>query len=271
VVNSVQRMVRPRKTGHAGTLDPLADGVLLTCVGAATRLVPYLQQMQKCYRAGFRLGCTSNTDDIEGEINELPDAVAPTLDELQRVTEAMVGTIEQRPPAFSALKLNGRRAYKLAREGKKVELQPRPVVIHSLEIIRYAYPSLELDITCGSGTYVRAIGRDVAASVANGAVMTSLTRTAIGHFRAEDGLELENLDPASLDQNLLPMVLAVADLNQVELIGSEIEHLRHGMPIENRWPVHDDEFAGISGDGRLVAILTGSGDDQIRPLRNFPD
>jgi len=152
VVDRVQRLVKPAKVGHAGTLDPLASGVLVLGIGPATRLVEYVQEMPKHYRATFLLGRTSTTEDVDGDVTELDGAVPPKRERLERVAEEMTGEIEQRPPIYSALKVSGRRAYDLARAGGRVELAPRTVRIDRLEIVRYEYPELCLDVTCGGGT-----------------------------------------------------------------------------------------------------------------------
>src|SRR5436309_1327485 len=133
VVNRVQRLVRPHKVGHAGTLDPLATGVLVLAVGPATRLVEYIQQMPKMYQSAFLLGRTSDTEDIEGNVTELSEPPIPNRKEIVSAISSFVGTIEQRPPAYSALKVAGRPAYKLARRGEEPQLAPRPVVVHSIE------------------------------------------------------------------------------------------------------------------------------------------
>src|SRR5262249_44412103 len=156
------------------------------CVGQATRLIQYVQRMPKHYRATFLLGQRSDTDDVEGEIQPSENACEPSRAALDRVLPQFVGEIAQRPPAHSAIKVAGWRAYKLARQGKAVSLAARPVVIHRLAIGRYAYPELEVEIECGSGTYVRALGRDIAASLGTAAVMATLERTAIGPFCVED-------------------------------------------------------------------------------------
>lgn len=165
-VDRVQRRV-PRKTkvGHAGTLDPLAEGVLLICVGRATRLIPYIHLLSKSYHATFQLGCESVTEDTEGELIARPADPQPTLEQIQSVLPSFLGEIMQRPPKFSALKVDGTRAYKLARGGNEVELAPRPIQVNALSVIRYEYPDLVLDIDCGTGTYVRSLGRDIAESL----------------------------------------------------------------------------------------------------------
>ncbi len=214
IVDRVARLAGPAKVGHAGTLDPLASGVLVIGIGQATRLVEYVQRMPKTYRAEFLLGRTSTTEDVEGEITLLDDAPRPTLDELARAAGSLVGTIEQRPPAFSALKVEGRRAYALARAGQSVELAPRSVRIDRLEVTGYEYPTLSLEIECGSGTYVRSLGRDLAQRVGTGAVMSALVRTAIGPFEIASAVDVDTLTRETLAAAVLPAVLAVSAVDE---------------------------------------------------------
>ena len=159
-VDVVQRLARPVKAGHAGTLDPLATGVLVVCVGGATHLIEYVQRMPKRYTATFLLGRQSPTEDVEGAVVELPHAPVPAGEQIEAAAQRFVGRIDQRPPAFSALKIHGRPAYKLARQGRPVTLQPRPVELYRIEVKSYRYPELILEVECGGGTYVRSLGRD---------------------------------------------------------------------------------------------------------------
>ena len=188
-------LVPGEKAGHAGTLDPLASGVLVIALGAATRLIEYVQREPKQYRAQFFLGRSSPTDDTDGQVTALEAPPVPSRDEIVAAAASLVGTIEQRPPAYSALKVHGRRAYELARRGQHVELAPRPVTIYRLDVTRYEYPELELDIECSSGTYVRAIGRDLAERVRTKAVMSALIRQAVAAAMRELG---EGADVARL-------------------------------------------------------------------------
>ncbi len=269
-VNRVQRMVRPHKVGHAGTLDPLARGVLVLCLGQATRLIPYIQRMHKSYRGEFLLGRESDTEDVEGSIRELQDPLIPTREELAAALPRFRGRIEQVPPAYSALKVQGRRAYDLARQGQSVELAARTIEIHELTIVEYAYPHLTLDIRCGSGTYVRSLGRDLARAVGSGAVMSALQRTAIGPFQLSEACPVETLTTESLNKWLLPAALAVAGLTQVQLSDAELARLQRGQKIEDRFQLTCDEAAGLRPDGQLAVLLTRSTETgQLRPLRNF--
>jgi tRNA pseudouridine55 synthase len=279
VVDRVQRLVRPAKAGHAGTLDPLASGVLVVCVGAATRLIEFVQRQPKRYTGTFLLGRHSTTEDIEGEVTQLADARQPTRDELQAAAQRLVGTISQRPPQFSALKVAGRRAYDLARRGEKVDLAPRDVKIYQCRLAEYEYPRLVLEIECSGGTYVRSLGRDLAESVGSCAVMSALVRTAIGHFQLEAGWPLERLDAITLGQALLPPAEAVRGLATRVLTSDEAARIARGqtiaalasrptdnVPTDN---VPTDEFAAFDEQGRLVSILGHRDDGSLGPLRNL--
>ncbi len=260
VVNRVQRLGGRMKAGHAGTLDPLASGVLVVCLGAATRLVHYVQAMPKHYRATFLLGRESPTEDVEGPITPREDAPVPSLDQLRAAAAALTGEIQQRPPAFSALKVRGRRAYDLARAGESVDLRPRPVTIYRLEIQRYDYPELDLRIECSSGTYVRSLGRDLAASLGTAAVMARLTRTAVGSFRLEDAVPLDRLGPANWHGFLAPPLRAVEALPRMTLAEEELGRLRMGQAIVlDATAPAAAEVAAMGPDGQLAAILSPRG------------
>ncbi len=260
VVNRVQRLGRRLKAGHAGTLDPLATGVLVVCLGPATRLAPYVQAMRKEYHATFLLGRESPTEDVEGPVTLQAQAPVPSLEQLRAAAAALTGEIQQRPPAFSALKVQGRRAYDLARAGKTVDLPPRPVTIYRLEIQRYEYPELELRIECSAGTYVRSLGRDLAASLGTVAVMSRLTRTAVGSFRVEDAIVLDRLDSHDWFECLVPPLRAVEALPRVMLRHEELLRLQRGQTIVGDFLAGaGEEVAALGPDGQLAAILSRRG------------
>jgi tRNA pseudouridine55 synthase len=274
VVDLVQRLVRPAKVGHAGTLDPLARGVLVLGIGQATRLVEYVQEMPKHYRTTFLLGRTSTTEDVEGDVTKLPAAVPPSREKLEQAARQLRGEIEQRPPAFSALKVDGRRAYDLARSGREVELAPRRVRIDRLDIVRYEYPELCLDIVCGGGTYVRSLGRDLAEHAGTAAVMAALERSSIGHFTIADAVDPESLTADNLARHLLPAVLAVRGLMPERIVSSaECERLRHGLPIQFSVAAPKEQAercAAIDSEDRLVAIVVRAPGGPWRPIKTFP-
>ena len=229
VVNIVQRLIRPGKTGHAGTLDPLATGVLVCPVGHGTKLIEYVQRLPKTYKAKFVLGKRSDTEDVEGNVETLVDPPQPTREEIEAALPMFVGTISQVPPAFSALKVAGKRAYDLARQGKEVKLAAREIEVYSFTILAYHYPDLWVEIQCGSGTYVRSLGRDLAQMLGTEAVMAELTRTAIGDFRVEDAVRpTMAFDLATIEQSLSPTVRAVQGLPQVTIGREEIVRLAQG-------------------------------------------
>lgn len=270
VVNHVQRLIRPHKVGHAGTLDPMATGVLVICVGQATRLNQFVQQVTKTYLATFQLGRSSATEDTEGEIIELADPPRPTPAELQEVLHQFHGRIMQRPPAFSALKVKGERAYSRARRGERVRLEPRPVHIERLELVNYRYPELMLKITCGSGTYVRSLGRDIAEAVGSAAVMSSLRRTAVGPFLVDQALELDELSLQTLEKKMLPATLAVEHLPRIEVSSEETERLGHGQFIEGSLPADHQLAAAVDSAGDLVALVASVSPGKLKPHRFFP-
>lgn len=274
-VDVVKRLVRPAKTGHAGTLDPLATGVLVVCVGAATRLIEYVQRMPKRYRAKFRLGQSSPTEDIEGQIAYYPEAPRPSLEELHCAAARLTGEIMQRPPAFSALKVQGRRAYDLARAGRDVELQPRPVTIYRLDVAHYDYPELALEIECSSGTYVRSLGRDLAESLGTHAVMSELQRTAIGGFRVEQACTPDRLSRETLADWLLPPERAVEALPAVRFDARQTRRILQGLSVARDNATSEELLAGVEHaafgpDGRLIGIAARLPDGAWRAVRNLP-
>jgi len=271
VVDQVLRLVKPTKVGHAGTLDPLASGVLVIGIGNATRLVEYVQQMPKQYRATFLLGRSSDTEDVDGEVTLVASAPEPPREAIERAAAALTGNISQRPPAYSALKVSGKRAYALARAGEDVELAPRQVQIHRLDLVRYEYPELCLEVECGSGTYIRSLGRDLADSVGTAAVMSVLVRTAIGSFNIEYARDPKSLTRENLAEFLLPPETALNALMKQRVVTSpEISQLRNGLSIAAQGHT-DSQYAALDEMGRLVAILERCPDGSFGPAKYFPD
>ncbi|MBX9791145.1 MAG: tRNA pseudouridine(55) synthase TruB [Pirellulales bacterium] len=269
VVDRVARLVRPAKAGHAGTLDPLATGVLVVCIGQATRLIEYVQRMPKSYRATLLFGRSSPTDDIEGPIVLEDEPRIPSLELVTAAAARFIGTIQQRPPDYSAVRVGGRRAYDLARRGQALDLPPRPVQIHDLRIVTYEYPELVFDVDCGSGTYVRSLVRDLAAALETTAVMSALVRTAIGDFKLADACPLETLNPETLAARLLPMRAAVVALPEILLSDEEVQRIVRGQSIQRPAASGDSEWAAINATGELLAILARRVDGALGPTRVF--
>lgn len=268
VVNTVQRLVKPAKAGHAGTLDPLATGVLVVCVGPATRLIEYVQRMPKSYRAEFRLGCSSPSDDVETEVSEIVHAPQVELADIEAVLPRLTGPIEQRPPAYSAKKVSGRRAYKLARAGEQLVLPAARVEIYELAIEAFAYPRLQLFVRCSSGAYVRAVGRDLAELLGTGAVMSALQRTAIGGFQIANAILPSDLSRSNLPEALTDPLAAVDHLPRYVVSDEALADLKHGR-LFGAPPGEASEYAGVSASGQLVAILRRTPEQLLRPARNF--
>lgn len=281
-VDRVQRYLRPTKVGHAGTLDPLASGVLLIAVGAATRLIPYLHRFPKTYFAEFQLGLSSPSDDLETPCDPVRLSEGITEAEIQRQLQSFSGPIQQRPPAYSAVKLCGQRAYRRARRGESVELTSRTVIIHQADVVRWQTPRLQIALTCSTGTYVRSLGRDLAERLGTSAVMTSLVRTSVGPFTLEHATPLDELSPDVIGTRLAPAVMAVESLPRQMLTESELRDVFHGRPliISPQWmlgvsPVPTDdqaqpgEWAAVDEQNQLVAIMEVRADGRSWPASVF--
>lgn len=186
------------KVGHTGTLDPKATGVLVLCLGKATKLAMEITASDKEYIAEVTLGATSTTDDTEGEIEESKINVQPSEADIQNTLSLFTGTFDQMPPDFSAIKVKGQRAYKAARKGKKIELEPRSVTVHEIELLEYKWPVLKLRIRCGKGFYVRALARDIGQKLEVGGYLSALQRTRVGHFSIDEAITIEEADESKL-------------------------------------------------------------------------
>ena len=193
------------KVGHGGTLDPLASGVLVVLCGRATRLCDRVMAGPKRYRARVDLSAFTTTDDREGERTEVFVAEPPDERRVREAAARFVGQIMQRPPAFSAMKVGGKRAYALARKGESVLLEPRPVFVEAVEVLAYAWPHLDLDIRCGKGVYIRSIARDLGGALGTGGSLASLRRTAVGGFTIEQAIPMEELPRTLRQADLLPV------------------------------------------------------------------
>lgn len=207
LLNKVKRLLpRGTKLGHAGTLDPLASGVLVAMVGKYTKLCERVMGQPKQYRAVIRLGATSATDDAEGPITPFESHVTPpTPEQVDQVLLRFLGTIEQLPPAFSALKVGGKRACDRVRAGETVELKPRPIRIDAIARIDYVWPDLSILVDCGRGTYIRSLARDIGGALGVGGYLAGLERTRVGAFRIEESVSLETLVEQGVDGFLVDL------------------------------------------------------------------
>ena len=257
-VNQVASCFKKVKVGHAGTLDPLASGVLVVCVGAATRLIESVQEMAKTYRVVIRLDATSDTLDADGEVVGHPSPIIPSLDDIERALGRQTGLIEQMPPAFSALKVNGVRAYALARKGETVALTPRTVRIDRITILRYEWPKVELEVECGGGTYIRSIARDLGEAIGCGGLVEVLVRSRIGPFTLESAIATEELTAETILGQLRPALEAVPQMAQIVLTPDQLLEVSLGRAIRVAPFAITEEspsnVALLNPDGLLVAI-----------------
>jgi tRNA pseudouridine55 synthase len=201
VVAKIRNKLNVKKVGHTGTLDPQATGVLVLCIGKATKLIERLIGADKEYQCDITFGATSNTDDADGEVTPREDAREVPITLVQEALKDFEGTFDQMPPQFSAKKIQGKRAYELARKGKVAELKPATVKVHQLELIDYKWPVLKLKIFCGKGFYVRSLARDLGEKLGVGGHLSFLRRTRVGNFSIERAVTVEEADA----KHLLPM------------------------------------------------------------------
>ena len=237
-----------RKVGHAGTMDPLARGLLPICVGQATRLMDYLIAGSKQYRMDIRLGAVTNTYDAEGEVVESGEASGITRDQLEPAIESFVGVIQQIPPMYSAIKVQGQRLYKLARAGKEIEREARTVEIHRIQILEFAPPSLTLLVDCGRGVYMRSLAHDLGQVLGCGGYVTDLERLRCGGFEAEDSVTLEQLElvadsvPNGWVEHLQPVDAVLRKLRTLAVGPSAKQHLLNGQSVSSAQHPVDAEY-----------------------------
>jgi tRNA pseudouridine55 synthase len=287
VVSRTRRAVGTRKVGHAGTLDPMATGLLVLGVNSSTRLLTYLVGLDKEYLATIRLGASTNTDDAEGEVTvvaapEAVDALIPL--DLEIAIGELTGAIQQVPSSVSAIKVDGKRAYARAREGEVVELAPRAVTVSSFDIIGHEliaehtadgprqYWDVSVRVECSSGTYIRALARDLGRALGVGGHLTSLRRTKVGPFDVEHATSIEEL---KVDSLLSPASVATTLFPSHALDAQQALDLEHGKRIdapklaERAQAGYSGPVAAIAPDGRLVGLIEPIG-QQARVLVNFP-
>ncbi len=256
VVNKVRRVAGMRRIGHTGTLDPLATGLLIICLGRATRLAEYLIGQRKRYEASIRLGQETDTFDAEGTIvDEKPLEV--TVSQIRGAMDSFRGEINQVPPAYSAVKIAGQPLYKRARQGEAVTRPERKVTIYEFNLQRWQPPYLEVCIVCSSGTYIRSIAHDLGQALGCGGYLADLRRLAIGNFTIQDALPLQELKPENLDTYLQPIDAAVRHLPHLILDRAEATRLFHGLSIPVRIGQPAEPLVRAYDErGQFVGILT---------------
>lgn len=266
VVAKTRGILRERKVGHAGTLDPMATGLLVLAVGRVTRLLRFLQDLPKVYEATMMLGVATDTLDADGAVlsrEEMPVSQA----DVETAMERFVGNIHQVPPMVSALKIDGRRLHELAREGKEVERAPRPVTIHDLELTDFSpsnYPEVGFRVRCSKGTYVRTLADDVGRSLGGHAHLTALRRTNNGSLSAGDAVTIEELqahaDAGTAGEVLLTPADALRDVAAYNIDDSLVAAVRNGVAIAGHgMDVPEGSFVRVMHDGELLAMYRSNG------------
>ena len=273
VVNKVRWAMDAKKAGHAGTLDPEATGVLAIALGEATKTVPFITDALKAYTFTVRLGMSTNTDDAEGEVIATSD-LRPDDDAIKAALGAFIGDVMQVPPQFSAVKVDGERAYKKARDGEEMTLAARPLWVEELLLVdRPDEDHAVLEMTCGKGGYVRSIARDLGAALGCYAHVKSLRRVWSGPFQASEGVTLDQVDAmaktAELDAYLQPLEVGLTDLPEVRCLAESIAKLRNGNPASViASGIEYGEEVWASYDGKAIAVGTYRG-GEIQPSRVF--
>jgi tRNA pseudouridine55 synthase len=269
------------KAGHAGTLDPMASGVLLVLVGQAVRISEYVMDLPKTYRATVRLGVSTDTYDAEGAPTHESRSVDVSVHDLEEALRAFMGEIKQTPPVHSAVKVAGKPAYRLARQGATVTLASRPVRIDRLTLMRFEPPEVEIEVECGKGTYIRSLAHDLGQALGCGAHLAALARTRIGTFAVESANSLDDLKRAfeSTDWRdlLLPIDCGLSHLPAVTLHIEDEKDIRHGLAVridEDRLAgvplVDDGQYRAYAEDGGLVGIIRYESETGLwRPRKVF--
>lgn len=259
VVQAIRNGTNLRRAGHTGTLDPRASGVLVILVGPAVRLSEYVSASDKRYQAIIRLGGSTDTFDAEGLVTPTKYPVSVTEAQFEEALKTFVGEIEQTPPPYSAVKVQGRKAYEMAREGEEVELAPRKITVHHLEVLEWTPPEVVIDVHCSSGTYVRSLANDLGVMLGCGAYLVGLRRTKSGRFSLRDAVPLRKLQEAFTAGNwyqyLIPAAEALGDWTAVELSPDEVEGVRHGHRVKVAGEATETKVRGVSTQGELVALM----------------
>lgn len=263
VVNAVRFGTGIRRAGHTGTLDPRASGVLVILVGPAVRLSEFVSASDKRYQAVIRLGAATDTFDADGRFTRMPvENMDVTESEFEEALSTFVGEISQTPPPYSAIKIKGRRAYDMARKGETVEIQPRLINVHSLEMLEWAPPEVVVDIHCSSGTYVRSLANDVGEKLGVGGYLVGLRRTKSGRFSLREATPLRKLQEAfkngSWYQYLIPAAEALGEWPSIELTPEQVISIAHGHRIPadpSITPGPRNLARGVSMAGELVALM----------------
>lgn len=275
VVNTTRRLLNANKNGHAGTLDPFATGVLPIAFGEATKIIPFVTDGNKAYEFTLKFGAATNTDDIEGEITQTSSFI-PSKEEILKILPSFIGEIEQTPPMYSAIKINGERAYKLARAGQEIDMPKRTVRIFSLELSNQTAPdSFHFKVSCSKGTYVRALGRDIALKLNTVGHLTELRRTKCGFFCIDDTILLENFKnmvyEGAWQDSLLPIQTPLRDIAALAVSAEDAVKLRlgQGLSAQKYGVLGSAQTLVAAYDGDCLTALVRIDGKKISPIRVF--
>jgi tRNA pseudouridine55 synthase len=279
VVAKLRGILKQKKIGHTGTLDPMAEGVLLVCLGNATKMCELLTEKNKTYTCTMILGCTSDTEDSTGKITQVTEDY-PDVKLVTDTINSFVGDYMQIPPMYSAIKVGGKKLYELAREGKVIERTPRPVTIHSIDIISIELPQVTFSVSCSKGTYIRSLCRDIGERLGCGAIMSRLVRTEVKGFLAKDALTLSDVERLRDEGGLLNYVLGtdmlIPEAPKLHINKSGEKLLANGNKltadnfVENE--LYTEDYVRVyDSEGRFAALYqmdtTGK---QYKPFKMFP-
>jgi len=266
VVSVLKHHLHPSKIGHAGTLDPLATGVLPIALGKATRLIPYVMEKQKTYQFTIKWGIETDSDDLAGQQITTSDKI-PTETEIKSVLPQFTGEIMQTPSAFSALRVNGKRAYELAREGQEVQIHPRPIIIYNLHILNITSDTATFEVQCSKGTYVRTLAHDISHALGTVGVVTMLRRTACLPFDLTEAIALDDIKSEKItveNLKLIPMENVLQDIPKLFLSATEIQRLTHGqrlsiLKLEKPQPLSDDGVYCVQVTNKICGLVRKHG------------
>lgn len=279
VVAKMRGILKQKKIGHTGTLDPDAEGVLPVCLGSATKLCDMLTDKDKEYVAVMRLGVVTDTQDLSGTVIS-QNEVKATLQEVEKAIMSFVGNYEQIPPMYSALKVNGKKLYEIARQGLEIEREPRSIMIHEIEIINRNLPDIEFRVSCSKGTYIRTLCHDIGKKLGCGAAMASLTRTRAGSFMLASSITLSEVekirDRNEIDQVIIPVDSIFSKLSAVHVAEQYMKLLENGNRfylhhiLEKRQFIDEEEVRVYSPEGRFFGIYTYEAmDSKFKPIKMF--
>jgi len=271
IVSMMRRLTGVRRIGHAGTLDPLATGVLPVAVGHATRFIEYLDDEAKTYVATVRFGATTDTYDADGEVTSRADASKLTREDVERALAGFVGEIEQTPPAYSAIKVAGKPLYRYAREGAEIQIAPRAVRIDAIRVLSFDAGEAEatIEVECGKGTYIRSLAHDAGQALGSGAHISALRRTRSGGFRIEDAHTVETIERAAAERTLHELLLAAdraVERRPAAIFGEAHERdVLSGRHVAIERVSKADLCRAYSLEGRFLGLLRNLGDGSWHP------